>query len=312
MTGLGGHGVAAIYAGSRPGPTLLIRSELDGLPIEERGNLDYRSQAKGKGHLCGHDGHSAILCGLALELGRLRPASGRVVLLFQPAEENGAGAAAVIVDPRFNEIRPDLALSLHNMPGLPFGVAALAEGPFACASRGMRIVLEGRTAHASMPETGLSPHLALAELLQSVPTLGSGAALEPGFAMATVTHARMGAPSYGVAPGHAEIRATLRTLGNDDMVGLVSRAETLVANVAGRHRLKVAIDYDDIFEACFNAPEAAGLLRNALKVERVPIVSEGLPMRASEDFGTLQPRLSNRNVPARRGRRSAGTAQSGL
>ena len=89
--------------------------------------------------------------------GRARPERGRAVLMFQPAEENGAGAAAVIADPRFAEVRPDYVFSLHNVPGVAFGEVELREGLANCASRGMRVVLTGKTAHAAAPETGISP-----------------------------------------------------------------------------------------------------------------------------------------------------------
>ncbi len=137
LTDLGGHGVAAVFNGSASGPTMLFRAELDALPIEEKSEADHRSTVPGKGHLCGHDGHSTILLALATGLSRNPPSSGRVVLLWQPAEEDGSGAAAVLADPRFAEIRPDFAYSLHNMPGLAFGTAALKSGPVNCASRGM-------------------------------------------------------------------------------------------------------------------------------------------------------------------------------
>src|SRR5690606_13485823 len=107
--------------------------------------------------LCGHDGHSTILLGLARLLGRQRPPTGRVVLMFQPAEEDGSGAAAVIADERYSEIKPDYAFALHNMPGLPLGEAFLSEGPANCASRGIRIQLQGSTAHAADPTAGRSP-----------------------------------------------------------------------------------------------------------------------------------------------------------
>lgn len=159
LTGLGGHGVAAVFAGEGQGPTLLFRSEIDALPILELTDVPYKSEISGKGHLCGHDGHSTILAALGRGLSRERPKRGRVVLMFQPAEENGAGAAAVIADPRFAEIRPDLSFSLHNMPGMPLGHAALMAGVVNCASRGMRIALTGRTAHARVFRRWLrSPH----------------------------------------------------------------------------------------------------------------------------------------------------------
>ncbi len=98
--------------------------------------------------MCGHDGHSAILAAVARVLGRKRPARGRVVLMFQPAEETGAGAAGVIADERFASIAPDLAFSIHNLPGAPLGHVRLKEGVVNCASRGMRITLTGKTAHS--------------------------------------------------------------------------------------------------------------------------------------------------------------------
>lgn len=285
IAGLGGHGLAAIYEGREPGPTLMFRAELDGLPIEETSEIAHRSRIPGKGHLCGHDGHMAVLAGLARALGRERPRSGRVVLLFQPAEEDGSGAAAVIADPRFREVQPDFAFALHNLPGLPLGKVALKEGPVNCASRGMRIVLSGKTAHASMPEFGLSPVDAVAALMPKLTALGSGGPLEESFAMVTVTHARIGEPAFGVAPGRAEIWATLRTLTDDRMDELCAGAEKLVRSVSGEKGLGVEITYDDIFRHCENAPEAVAHLRRALEAEGIAYDRGNLPMRASEDFG---------------------------
>ena len=137
IAGLGGTGLAAVYDGAAPGPTVLLRAELDALPITEQSTAAHRSAVPGTAHLCGHDGHMAILCGMGRLLQRARPPRGRVVLLFQPAEETGAGAAAVLDDPRFADLAPDAALALHNLPGLPLGHAALISGPACCASRGL-------------------------------------------------------------------------------------------------------------------------------------------------------------------------------
>ncbi|MGO4622652.1 M20/M25/M40 family metallo-hydrolase [Ensifer sp. 2YAB10] len=109
-------GLTAIYEGREPGRTLMVRAELDGLPIEEISEISHRSEIQGKGHLCGHDGHMTILMALAKGLGQMRPAKGRAILMFQPAEENGAGAAEVLSDPQFTEIKPDLVFSLRNFP----------------------------------------------------------------------------------------------------------------------------------------------------------------------------------------------------
>jgi amidohydrolase len=285
---LGGHGVAAAFCGAAPGPTLLFRAELDALPISERSDAPHRSRAPGKAHLCGHDGHMAALCALALDLSRQRPASGRVVVLFQPAEETGAGASAVLADPAFAEIAPDLAFSWHNAPGLPLGLAALRSGPVNCASRGMRATLSGRTAHASQPETGVSPMPALSRLMPALTALGPGGALDAAYRLVTVTHARLGSPAFGVAPGEAEIWATLRTLTDDGMAALVEAAERLVREAAAADSLGVAISYDDVFAHCENAREAVAPLARALAAEGVRCGEWGLPMRASEDFGRFR------------------------
>ncbi|RWB75408.1 MAG: amidohydrolase [Mesorhizobium sp.] len=285
LTGLGGHGVAAVYDSGEAGPTVLFRSELDALPIEEISRVAHSSQVPGKSHMCGHDGHTAILAALGRQFGRERPARGRVVLMFQPAEETGNGAAGVVADPRFAEIAPDFAFSLHNLPGVPFGEVRLKAGTVNCASRGMRILLEGKTAHSSMPETGTSPMPAVSELMPALPALGRGTFADEDFGMVTVTHCSMGEAVFGIAPGHAEVWATLRTRRDERMAELVASAEALAAKIAARHGLSVRFDYHEIFVASVNAPDAVEHLARALDEEGVARSEAALPMRASEDFG---------------------------
>ncbi len=286
IAGLGGHGVAFVYEGAEPGPTVLFRAELDALPIEELGEVPHRSRTSGTAHLCGHDGHMATLAALGRGFGRQRPASGRAVLMFQPAEETGQGAAAVIADPRYGQrIAPDYAFSLHNWPGIALGHVALTQGPVNCASRGMRIVLDGKTAHASMPETGISPMNAVARLMPALTALSAGDVQSPDFSLVTVTHASMGAAAFGVAPARAEIWATLRTLVDERMEALVGAAETLVREAAEAEDLAAEISYHDIFQHCENNAEAVEHLQRAMQAENIPYDASGLPMRPSEDFG---------------------------
>ena len=287
VTGLGGHGVAALYDSGVPGPRVLFRSELDGLPIEDLGEVPHRFMVPGQGHLCGHDGHSAILAGMARMLGRRGPDRGSVVLMFQPAEENGSGAARLVGDPAFAQFRPDYAFAIHNLPGIPLGEVGIVDGPTTCASRGMILRLNGRTAHASMPETGLSPAQAVATLLPELAALGTqdAATADPDFALVTVTHARLGAPAFGVAPGDAEVHATLRALTDARMARLVADAESLAHEVTSREGLRLEISYDDIFVACRNDPDATGIVRRALGALGVKHGPYMLPLRGSEDFG---------------------------
>ncbi len=285
LTGLGGHGVAAVYDSGKPGPTVLLRSELDALPIEELSEIGHASQVPGKGHMCGHDGHTAIVAAVGRQLGRQRPPRGRVVLMFQPAEETGNGAAGVIADPRYARIAPDFAFSLHNLPGTPLGHVRLKEGVVNCASRGMRIVLTGKTAHSSMPETGVSPMPALSRLMPALTDLSAAGFDSDDFRLVTVGHCHMGEAVFGVAPGRAELWATLRTRLDERMADLVEAAEDLVRRVAAEHGLTCEIDYHEVFVASLNAPEATAHLRAALDAEGVTHDEAELPMRASEDFG---------------------------
>ena len=288
LTGLGGHGVAMVYDSGVPGPTVLLRAELDALPIEELSDIPHRSQIAGKGHMCGHDGHTAILAAVARQLGRQRTARGRVVLMFQPAEETGDGAAGVTADPRYARIAPDFAFSLHNLPGTPLGHVRLKQGVVNCASRGMRIVLTGKTAHSSMPETGTSPMHAVSELMPALPQLGSGSFADDSFSMLTVTHASMGEAVFGIAPGRAEVWATLRTRLDNRMADLCAAAEALAQRIAAEHGLSCDIDYHEIFVASLNEPEATDHLAAALDAEGVSHDEAELPMRASEDFRPLR------------------------
>jgi amidohydrolase len=285
ITNLGGHGVAAVYDSGVEGPTVLFRSELDALPIEELTDIPHRSEVPGKSHMCGHDGHTAILAALARQFGRQGPARGRVVLMFQPAEETGNGAAGVVADPRYDAIRPDFSFSLHNLPGSPLGHVHLRPGVVNCASRGMRILLEGKTAPSSMPETGISPMWAIATLMPALSQLGGGSFEDDDFAMATVTHACMGEAVFGIAPGHAVVRVTLRTRLDDRMADLCANAEALAREAASRNGLTMTFDYHEIFVASINAEEAVEHLRVALDAEGISHDEERLPMRASEDFG---------------------------
>ncbi|MCA0926844.1 amidohydrolase [Ruegeria profundi] len=285
LTSIGGHGVAGVYNSGKDGPTVAIRCELDGLPIQELSNLAYRSRVAGNGHLCGHDGHMAIVLGVAEQLGQNRPTKGRTVLIFQPAEETGHGAIAYRKDPKFSQIKPDYVFSLHNLPGLALGEVELCAGPANCASRGMKVVLTGRTSHAAAPQDGVSPAAALALLMPKLADLGKGGPLDADFALTTVTHATLGEPTFGIAPGRAELWVTLRAVADARMQSLMAEAEALVAHTASDQGLEYEITYEDVFEACVNAPEAGDILRQACTATNVPCVLTSSPQKFSEDFG---------------------------
>lgn len=287
LTGLGGHGVAAVFDSGKDGPTVLFRAELDALPIEERNDIPWSSQISGKSHVCGHDGHMTMLLALGRMISRQPVAQGRVILMFQPAEEDGSGAKAVVADPAYRDIQADWAFAIHIEPGRPFGYVSTCAGLINCASMGLKIKLKGKTAHAADPEDGVSPAQAVAELIPALDALGQGGALDDDFRLVTITHFKVGEPSFGVAPGDGEIFATLRTARDEGMDHLETMARTLAITAAEKYGLSVDFDVSDNFAASINDPDAYDVATKAMDAIGVPYGDAGVPMRASEDFGVF-------------------------
>lgn len=284
MEGLGGTGLAFVFDGAGPGPTVMLRCELDAVPIREINDFAHRSVVDGVSHKCGHEGHMAILAAVGERLAVERPRRGRVVLLYQPAEESGEGAARVVADPRFATLAPDYVFALHNLPGVPFGAVTIRPGTFSCASRGMIVTLRGRTAHASQPETGDSPARAMCELVSALDTLRDHLEFGDELAFATVVGAFLGGEdAFGTAPADARIMATLRSETNESMARIVAFAEGLAHRLAGRDRLTCTIDYRDDFRTTVNGDEAVAIIRRAAAAR--PVTQLDKPYRFSEDFG---------------------------
>jgi amidohydrolase len=282
---LGGTGLAAVFDSGAPGPTILVRAELDALPIQEVEGPAHRSTNPGVMHACGHDGHATMVAGLAPRLAAEPPSRGRVILLFQPAEETGAGAAAVLADPRWPALEPDAAIALHNLPGHPMGQVILREGVFSCASRGMSVGLEGITSHAAHPDDGVSPAEAIAELIQRMPKLPAEC-LPDSFGLVTITHIRAGKDAvFGVTPAEGRFNATLRTDTDQDLSTLSNAAETLLAEIAGANRLPFETTWHDEFAAAVCDPETVALVRAAANDLGLDTVDRHEPFRWSEDFG---------------------------
>lgn len=287
ITGLGGHGVAAVFDSGKEGPTVLFRAELDALPIQEKSDNPWVSQVAGKGHLCGHDGHMMFLMGLGRMLSRRPVERGRVVLMFQPAEEDGSGARAVVADPAYEEIKADWAFAIHIEPGRPWGYVSTRTGLVNCASQGLRIKLTGKTAHAADPEDGVSPAQAVAKIVPALDALGNGGKLDDDFRLVTVTHFQVGEPTFGTAPGDGVIYATLRTARDEAMAGIAADARDLATRIAKDAGLAVEFDVFDDFAASINDGEATDIAVAAMDALGVKNGDFGLPMRASEDFGVF-------------------------
>ncbi|MFH1119903.1 MAG: amidohydrolase [Bacteroidota bacterium] len=283
---IGGYGVLAVFDSGQSGPVVLFRADTDALPIAEMNGTDYCSRQPGISHKCGHDGHSAILAGLAAHISSKRPGKGKFLLLFQPAEETGVGAQAVLSDQAFSSFNPDYCFALHNLPGYARSAVIVRNGTFAAASCGMIIRLKGRSSHASEPEKGKSPASAMAQLMANLPKL-SGSGPDSGFtdfALLTLIYGSLGTPAFGTSPGEAVLMATLRAYLDSDMKILSDKVTAMVKQHAEPAHLSFSISYTEEFPAMMNHPEAVGYVIETAAGMGFPVVEAGLPFRWSEDF----------------------------
>lgn len=285
ITGLGGYGIAAVYKGKSDGQVILFRAELDALPLKESNSFEHRSIKTQTAHLCGHDGHMTFLLGLAQELQSNRPAKGKVVLLFQPAEETGTGAEKVLQDKKFSSILPDFVFAIHNLPGFPLQQVIISEDNFAAASTGMIIRLQGRTSHAAEPEKGRSPAQAVARIIKELEALPDKMKNLKSFTLLTIIHAKIGDVAFGTTPGHAVVMATLRAFEDDDLKTISLEAEKVAHTIARKEELETEITYTETFPATVNHPDAASLVKTAANALDLDIHTIQEPFKWTEDFG---------------------------
>ncbi|CZF82202.1 putative hydrolase YxeP [Grimontia celer] len=279
---IGGYGIVLTIESGVAGPHLLFRADTDALPIDEAASHTHCSCTQGIMHACGHDGHSASLMALAYRLSMSSLQRGKVTLIFQPSEENGQGARAMLDDQSWSKGKIDYAFGYHNVPGHPLGQILYRENTFACASAGVSITLTGKTAHAAYPETALNPTQALRELMldiEQLPQKASGS-----FSLATIVHVSLGQPAFGTTPAEATLMATLRSDSNKCFEALCCEVENIAGRYAERDRLDITIEWFDKFNATINHSEANMLLKQASKELGFDYNVLDKPMRWSEDF----------------------------
>ena len=298
IDGIGGTGVAFEYVGSqynptihfssKEHPTLMLRCELDALPIQEINNFEHKSVNDNVSHKCGHDGHMAIISEVGRFLSKNELLNGRVILLFQPAEEIGTGAIKVVQDSLFSNIKPDFAFALHNLPGKPLGEVYVKSGTFNFASQGIIIHLEGVESHAAHPEDGVSPALALCKIIQGLNDLPKMLEnIDSEYASVTIISAQMGGANFGTSPGSATVMATLRTSNNDLMDQMYLKAESIINEITISEKIEYGISKEDIFSTCTNTELGFDLVTDACSNANVKCTTINDPYRWSEDFGRL-------------------------
>lgn len=282
---VGGNGIIAIYEGKEIGKTILLRCELDALPIEEVNSFEHRSTKKNISHKCGHDGHMAILCGVAKQIFENPIQKGKVVLLFQPSEENGKGSEAVFEDEKFKRIQPDFVFALHNLPGYTKNQIVVKEGTFTCAVNSIIIKLHGKTSHAGEPEKGSNPALAISEIITAFSLKNQPNIQNENYCLITPIYIEMGEKAYGVSAGYGEVHFTFRSDANKFMQQIENELEEIAISIAKRYNLKSEIDWTENFKANENNKIAVDFIRNAAKKEGLSILEKDVPFTFGEDFG---------------------------
>ncbi|NRT12440.1 amidohydrolase [Flavobacterium sp. 14A] len=284
ISNLGGHGIIAIYNGEKDGKQILFRCELDALPIAEINNFKYRSKNEAVSHKCGHDGHMAILCGLAMQLHEKRPETGSVALLFQPAEEDGSGAAKVFNDSKFT-LQPDYAFALHNLPGYTLHDVVIKNDTFSCAVNSMIIKLKGKTAHAGEPHMGINPTLAVAAIITAFNESIHTDVTSSNYGLITPIYTNIGSKAYGVSAGEGQIHFTVRSNSNAQMKKLEAQLKHTATTIALEHQLEITISWTESFQANENNHEAANYIRQAAASNQFTIQEKESPFSWGEDFG---------------------------
>ncbi len=288
-TGVGRTGVVGIIKGRHgDGPAIGLRADMDALPITETSGVEWASQNPGKAHSCGHDGHTSMLLGAAQYLAETRNFRGSVALLFQPAEEGGAGGLAMVDDGVMDRFGISEVYGVHNMPGLPVGQFAMRKGPIMAATDEFDLFISGRGGHAAQPHRTIDPILAGSQLMIALQGIVSRNTDPLDSLVISVTKFIAG-EAYNVIPEKATLSGTVRTLKKETRAFAERRIREAASGIAAATGAEITVRYKNNYPVTFNhdaqtefAARVAGLVAGEGKVDE-----NVEPMMAAEDFSYM-------------------------
>ena len=286
--GLGGTGVVASLPGVRTDRAIVLRADLDALPIQEANDFAHASGADGVMHACGHDGHTVMLLGAARIVKELPPLPGTVHFVFQPGEEGGAGARKMIDDGLFEQYPTEAVFGMHNWPGLPAGHFGLRTGPIMAAGSRFRITVTGKGAHAAQPHLGLDPIPLACSIVLQCQTIAARCKdpTDPAVISVCMLHA---GDTDNVIPNSAELRGTIRTLSSGLQQKLQRDIELMCNGLAAAYGAQVEVTFFQYYPATINTPAETALceavIRETFGEERLN--RDIPPNMTSEDFGFM-------------------------
>jgi amidohydrolase len=288
VTGIAQSGVVGVIRGRGPGKTIGIRADMDALPILERTGLDYASQTPGRMHACGHDGHTAILLGTARYLAETRNFDGNAVMIFQPAEEGGAGGRAMVEAGIMDRFGVDEVYGLHNMPGQDAGSIAMRVGGLMAASDEFNIVVEGQGGHAAWPQNTVDPVMITAQLITALHTIVSRDIDPIRSAVLSVTMMQ-GGEAFNIIPQKVKLTGTVRSL-NDEVRDLMEeRLKAVTKGIVETFGGKAEVNYRRGYPVVENTPDetayAAAIAATVVGEDRVDANVD--PKMGGEDFSYM-------------------------
>jgi hippurate hydrolase len=288
VTGIAKSGVVGVIKGRGPGKTIGIRADMDALPILERTGLDYASQTPGRMHACGHDGHTSILLGTAKYLAETRNFDGNAVMIFQPAEEGGAGGRAMVEAGIMDRFGVDEVYGLHNMPGQAAGSIATRVGGLMAASDEFNIVVEGQGGHAAWPHNTVDPVMIAAQLITALHTIVSREIDPIRSAVLSVTMMQ-GGEAFNIIPQKVKLTGTVRSL-NDEVRDLMEeRLKAVTKGIVETFGGKAEVTYRRGYPVVENTPDetayAAAIAATVVGEDRVNANVD--PKMGGEDFSYM-------------------------
>lgn len=276
------------YDSGEPGPTLLIRGDMDAVGVEEHIALPYASENKAYAHKCGHDGHTSILLGVAEHL-HLQPIKkGKVLLFFQAAEETGAGCQQLIDSGILSLYNINMVYALHNIPGLAKGSITCKADSFTCAVISCEIQLHGKTSHAAEPEKGISPFNCARSIAEQMLAWSNSDLHSDNYQIVTLVELHIGETAYGVAAGDGVLRLTIRTKTEQQLQELKGRTEELVASETPKTAgISHSIRWLEYFAGGQNDASAVEIVKKSAEQCGLTYVEKEVPFTWGEDFGLL-------------------------
>ncbi|MEJ8475788.1 M20 aminoacylase family protein [Roseibium algae] len=290
ITGIGRTGVVGVIKGKNggAGKTIGLRADMDALPIHEITGKEYASKTEGKMHACGHDGHTAMLLGAAKYLAETRNFDGTVVVIFQPAEEGGAGAKAMIDDGLMTRWHIDEVYGMHNQPGMPVGEFGIAKGAIMAATDEFAVKIKGRGGHAAKPHETIDPILVGSQIVTALQSIASRNADPLKSVVVSVTVFEAG-NAFNVIPQDAILRGTVRTLDAEVRSLAQERFTALTTSVAEAFGATAEIDYILGYPVVVNHDEQTDFAASIAEgvAEKGKVDTGVLPMMGGEDFAYM-------------------------